>query len=97
MNSHQASDRADSLFKKKQERLREGQLAMAEYQAARRATDEKTVRLRALRLARDAADNQPGAEPTKLAKTSPSEKTVTKTIKKTATKTIKKRAASPAV
>jgi hypothetical protein len=56
MNSHQPHDRAEALFKKKQERLREGQLAMAEYQADRRAVGEKTARLRALRLARDAAE-----------------------------------------
>jgi hypothetical protein len=91
MNSHQPSERADSLFKKKQERLREGQLAMAEYQAARRATGEKTARLRALRLARDAADNQPRAasnqtstEPTRPAKTTTSAKTTTKARKKRA-------------
>jgi hypothetical protein len=89
MNSHQPHDRAEALFKKKQERLREGQLAMAEYQADRRAVGEKTARLRALRLARDAAENQPdvnAALPTKTA------------LPKTATlpKKTKKRAASPA-
>jgi len=57
MNSHQPQDRAEALFKKKQERLREGQQAMAEYQADRRAVGEKTARLRALRLARDAAES----------------------------------------
>ena len=70
MNSHQPHDRAEALFKKKQERLREGQLAMAEYQADRRAVGEKTASLRALRLARDAAENQPdvgAALPTKTA------------------------------
>lgn len=61
MNSDQPQDRAEALFKKKQERLREGQQAMAEYQADRRAEGEKTVRLRALRLARDAAESQPDA------------------------------------
>ena len=61
MNSHQPQDRAEALFKKKQERLREGQQAMAEYQADRRAEGEKTARLRALRLARDAAESQPDA------------------------------------
>ncbi len=59
MNSHQPQDRAEALFKKKQERLREGQQAMAEYQADRRAVGEKTARLRALRLARDAAESPP--------------------------------------
>ena len=58
MNSDQPQDRAEALFKKKQERLREGQQAMAEYQADRRAVGEKTARLRALRLARDAAQSQ---------------------------------------
>jgi hypothetical protein len=61
MNSDQPQDRAEALFKKKQERLREGQQAMAEYQADRRAEGEKTARLRALRLARDAAESQPDA------------------------------------
>jgi hypothetical protein len=58
MNSHQALDRAEALFKKKEERLREGQEAMAEYEADGDAMREKTARLRALRLARDAANNQ---------------------------------------
>lgn len=53
MKPIQAPDRAEKAFKQR-EREREGQLAMAEYQAAARATREKTVRLRALRLARDA-------------------------------------------
>jgi len=63
MNSHQPNvERAEALLKKKQERLREGQLAMAEYQADGRAVREKTARLRALRLARDAAHYRPGEE-----------------------------------
>jgi hypothetical protein len=48
--------RAEALFKKEQ-RVREGQQAMAEYQAKLDALREKTARLRALRLARDAAKN----------------------------------------
>jgi hypothetical protein len=48
-----ARDRAEAAFKKKQQ-LREGQQAMVEDDAARAATREKTARLRALRLARDA-------------------------------------------
>jgi hypothetical protein len=59
VNSHQPHERAEALFKKKQEQLREGQQAMAEYQAERHAVREKTARLRALRLARDAAMGQP--------------------------------------
>jgi hypothetical protein len=66
MNVDDAHRRADALFKKEQQ-LREGQQAMAEYQAELRAMREKTARLRALRLARDAANqntppaNQKGA------------------------------------
>jgi hypothetical protein len=54
MDSHQARGRAEAAFKKEQQ-LREGEKAMAEYLAAQAATREKTARLRALRLARDAA------------------------------------------
>jgi len=46
--------RAEAAFKK-EERARQGQKAMAEHQAERQATLNKTARLRALRLARDAA------------------------------------------
>jgi hypothetical protein len=46
--------RAEAMFKK-QERLKDGAQAMAQYEADRRAMLEKTARLRALRLARDAA------------------------------------------
>jgi hypothetical protein len=50
----EAHRRAEALFKKEQQ-LREGQQAMADYQAELLAMREKTARLRALRLARDAA------------------------------------------
>ena len=43
---------------KKQQRAREGAQAWADYEAERRALRERTERLRALRLARDAATNQ---------------------------------------
>ena len=62
MNAEEARRRAQTMFKKEQQ-LREGQQAMAEYQAQQHAMREKTARLRALRLARDAADKkktQPG-------------------------------------
>jgi len=49
--------RAEAAFKQ-EERLRNGQQAMAEYEANRVAVREKTARLRALRLARDAALKQ---------------------------------------
>jgi hypothetical protein len=66
MNADDANRRAGALFKKEQQ-LREAQQAMAEYQAGLRAMREKTARLRALRLARDATNqstpsaNQKGA------------------------------------
>ena len=56
IDAKEARDRAEAIFKKKEERLREGQQAMVEYEAARLATREKTARLRALRLARDIAE-----------------------------------------
>jgi len=58
-NTNQAQDlnkdRAEAAFKKKEERLREGEQAVAEYVADGRGVQEKTARLRALRLTRDAA------------------------------------------
>jgi hypothetical protein len=55
--SDRARKRAEALFKQ-EERLRNGQKAMAEYETNRIAVREKTARLRALRLARDAAIKQ---------------------------------------
>ena len=52
---------------KKEQRAREGAQAWVEYQAEGRAAREKTARLRALRLARDAADSNV-AEPKKKKK-----------------------------
>jgi hypothetical protein len=60
-NAKQVRDRAEAAFKKKERQQREGRQAMAEYEAARAATLEKTARLRALRLARDAALETPVA------------------------------------
>ena len=54
-NVDEAHRRAEALFKKEQQ-LCEGQQAMAEYQAELLVMREKTARLRALRLARDAAN-----------------------------------------
>jgi hypothetical protein len=44
---------------KKEQRAREGAKAWADYEAERRALGEKTARLRALRLARDAGTRHP--------------------------------------
>ena len=56
MRSSTNSDkaRAESLFKKEQ-RFRDGQIAAAAYEAEQQAIRQKTARLRALRMARDAA------------------------------------------
>ena len=56
VNTDEARRRAETLFKKEQQ-VREAQQAMTEYQAGLRMMREKTARLRALRLARDAANN----------------------------------------
>ena len=54
MNTDETHRRAEALFKKEQQ-LRGGE-GMTEYQTELQATREKRARLRALRLARDAAN-----------------------------------------
>ena len=56
----QALARAEAQFKKKELQALEGQQAMSEYQAQAVATREKTVRLRALRLASEEAARRKG-------------------------------------
>lgn len=64
MPVEETSRRAETLFKKEQQ-LREAEKAMAEYRAELQATRDKTARLRALRLAREAANQKlPPAKPT---------------------------------
>jgi hypothetical protein len=48
--------RAEASFKK-EERAQEGAKAMQEYETEGRAVRQKTARLRALRLAKEAAEN----------------------------------------
>ena len=59
MNSTEAQRRAEALFSgstvQKEQQSREAQQATADYHAEMHAMREKTARLRALRLARDAA------------------------------------------
>ena len=52
--------RADARFKK-EERVREGEKAMLQYEAEGRAVREKTARLRALRLDKEVAEKKEGA------------------------------------
>jgi hypothetical protein len=57
-NSKEAQDRAEASFKRKEERARDGAMAMAEYEAAGVALRKKTAQLKALRLAKEAAEAQ---------------------------------------
>jgi hypothetical protein len=61
-NSKDVMDRAEASFRK-EERAREGAKAMRDYEAEGRAVHEKTARLKALRLAKEAAEKE--AEPKK--------------------------------
>lgn len=65
MNPEQARQQAEKRFKH-EERAQDGRKALAEYEAAARATREKTARLRALRLAKEAQaqSKAPPASPT---------------------------------
>ena len=55
--SSDASARAEASFRK-EERAKEGAKAMVEYHANSRMVREKTERLKALRLAKEAADKE---------------------------------------
>jgi hypothetical protein len=55
MTFDQARVRAERAFKQ-EKRAREGKVAIAAYEEDARAVREKTARLRALRLARDAKE-----------------------------------------
>ena len=55
--SDEARARAEANFKK-EERAKEGAKAMMEYQANARLVREKTEKLRALRLAKEAAERE---------------------------------------
>jgi hypothetical protein len=51
-----AQQRAEAKFTKQETRKKEGEVALAAYRAEVRAIDEKTARLRAARLVKEAAD-----------------------------------------
>ena len=57
VRSSEAKARAEASFKK-EERAKEGAKAMTEYQANTRMVREKTERLKALRLAKEALDKK---------------------------------------
>jgi hypothetical protein len=67
-NSTAARERAEAAFQKKERQLAEGRQAMAEYEAQRVAEREKTARLRALRLAREAVAHDESASASKAAR-----------------------------
>ena len=56
-------ERAQAAFHKKEAQAREGASAMAEYKASGDAQRAKTERLRALRLAKEAADREAALAP----------------------------------
>jgi hypothetical protein len=62
MDPDTARARAQAAFRK-EEQAREGAKAWLEYEAEARATQEKTARLRALRLAKEAADKDASKKP----------------------------------
>ena len=54
--------KAEAQFHKAIKKAHEAKQAVSQYEAAARATDEKTARLRALRLAKEAAEASAAAE-----------------------------------
>jgi hypothetical protein len=57
-----AAAKAEESFKRKAEQARDGKVAMQEYEAAGHATRAKTEKLRALRLAKEAAEREAEAK-----------------------------------
>lgn len=57
-NSKEARARAEARFEKQQKAAREGEKGWALYEAEGRAVREKTARLKALRLAKEAEDKE---------------------------------------
>jgi hypothetical protein len=71
-------ERAQAAFHKKEMQQREGAVAMAEYNAANTAMRAKTERLRALRLAKEAADAEAAEKAPPVVKAKTKMKTKTK-------------------
>ena len=55
-------NRAEAIFKKKAQQASEAAAARSEYEEKSRATRERTAQLRALRLAREAANQESPVE-----------------------------------
>ena len=60
--SEEAKARAEAQFRKREQRSHEAEQVRIENVAKARAVDEKTARLRGLRLARDMAEEKAAAE-----------------------------------
>jgi hypothetical protein len=71
-------ERAQAAFHKKEIQAREGATATAEYKAAGLAERAKTERLRALRLAKEAADREAALAAPPMTKTATKSKPGTK-------------------
>jgi len=61
-SSREERARAEEQFHRTIKKAHEAKQAVSQYEAAARATDEKTARLRALRLAKEAAEASAAAE-----------------------------------
>ena len=61
VKTKEALHRAEAQFRKRELAAREGEAVRAEYAAAHRAFDVKTARLKSLRLAKAAADEESAA------------------------------------
>jgi hypothetical protein len=61
-DSEETRARAEARFQQAQKRAQDTDDAVAESKAQARAVDEKTVRLRSLRLAKEAADRETDAD-----------------------------------
>jgi hypothetical protein len=72
MSSRKDDERKSLTAARKLDRDREASLAMREYQAEKARVDANTVRLRALRLAKEAADAQTVAPAKEKPETRPS-------------------------
>ncbi|HUZ33325.1 MAG TPA: hypothetical protein VMV19_14660 [Xanthobacteraceae bacterium] len=85
--STEARTRAEASFKKEQ-RAKEGAQAMQEYLASGRAVRERTERLKALRLAKEATTTTKDAEPIAAASVRSMPKTAT-ALKRTSPRRMK--------
>jgi len=80
-NSRENQLKAEVQFHKTLKKAQEAKQAMSQYEADARAVDEKTAKLRALRLAKEAADSKEAAEKnTKIKKKAVSKKKAAGTL-----------------